>query len=343
MPTKEELENQLQALKQENNDLQAARKSVETELAEYKGKSKVSYLPKEKKFQTFDESVDDIVEWFEEIETYVDIKFTDRSEKIMFITDRLPRKIQRELKFLLDVNTCTVEQVKTHLCTVYGVQCNLTQLKEKFFARNQKPDEELMSYSHALVNLARLMEEHTKGSFGDKDSCLKQRMSEGVLNRELSRELHRLIKENTTQTFLDFRNAAIDWMSYDKKSKSKVVSSESVQSGKSLYSMLESQQGQLNVQKQQLDLLTSKLDAFMSDHKSSASGSSKDRYCSYCKKPGHVKEKCFVLKRTNSNQSSGAKSSKFCSYCKKSGHVVDTCFKKKKVSSESNETNQDSD
>lgn len=38
--------------------------------------------------------------------------------------------------------------------------------------------------------------------------------------------------------------------------------------------------------------------------------------CSYCKKPGHTKEKCFQL----------ANKSAFCEYCKKKGHVKANCF-----------------
>ena len=287
--------------------------------------------------------------------------------------EKLPKKVQREVKFLLDWDSITVNKVREHLYEVFGVSGSVTLLQEKFFARNQLKDEDVMLYSHVLVDLARQIEQKCPGKLGEKAMVLKQRLSEGVLNKELSRELHRLIKESPNQSFTYFRTGAIEWLVYEKRQTKGVANlffgSEGVETGKSLFGLLENQQKQLDNQQHQLELLSTKFDAFMAGSGIGAKGGHfagqfcDTRFCKYCNKKGHVQDNCFSYKKRQDSGSQenyysydkgpvcaqvarpsgqrfrpggqGPRSDRNCTFCKKPGHSEDRCFLKKKVMSNS--------
>ena len=151
MPTKKQLED-------ENKELFGQLEGLKSELYYSQNKLKnkettgVPYVQKDKKFTIFDGSCDDVSEWFEEIESFVFSRFNNEEEAVRFIMEKLPKKVQRELKFLLDWDSITVNKVKEHLYEVFGVSASVTLLQEKFFGRNQLKDEDVMLYSHVLVD-----------------------------------------------------------------------------------------------------------------------------------------------------------------------------------------------
>ena len=328
MPTKKELEQMLKDLEIKNNDLTSQNIDLKSEITNIKGKTSKNghshgqniYVPKDRKFTTFDQSVDNVSEWFEDIEAYVESRFSNIHERTRFIIEKLPREIQRELRLLLEWPYVSVDEIKAHLIEAYTIQATPTQLQERFFARNQMKHEDIMSFSHALINLAKQINEHPSkiGGFTDKTIVLKQRLSEGVLDKYLSRELKRLLKEQPQQSFLEFRKAAIEWVSVG-ENQSKSVDSVRLEAlgTNDVFKVLEKQQ-------KQLDTLNSKLDSLASGAQDSpyplATNTSKPK-CTYCHKAGHTRERCFKLKPRIIA----------CNYCKKTGHLAEKCFKRIKA------------
>ena len=102
---------------------------MKSEITNIKGKTSKNghghgqniYVPKDRKFTTFDQSVDNVNVWFEDIEAYVKSRFSNVDERTRFIIEKLPREIQRELRLLLEWPYVSVDDIKAHLILFYSI------------------------------------------------------------------------------------------------------------------------------------------------------------------------------------------------------------------------------
>ena len=233
----------------------------------------------------------------------------------------MPRPVQRELKLLHDWSTVTVNLVQTHLLSAFGGSASLSKLQANFYARNQSPNESILDYSHALIALARKIQDHPDCLSRPDNGFLKQKLCNRVINNNLSRELSRLLTEKPTMSFIDFRNAAIDWLAFENHPNSNnlpEMRSEALNFS-SLQKLIENQQVQLDKQSTMLASLSKQMEKLQtSDEPASGNLGNKSKFCNFCRKSGHVKETCFKLKNRKL----------FCQICKKKGHSTDRCFSK---------------
>lgn len=99
--------------------------------------------------------------------------------------------------------------------TVFGDRRALPNLFERFYKREQGPKESLLEYSIVLVSAWGKIEaqlDPTNATPQTKDRTLKDRLTEGVHDRHLQRELRRLNLEEPGLTFWEFRERGLKWL-----------------------------------------------------------------------------------------------------------------------------------
>ena len=320
MPTKEELEAQLKQLQEDLKKSQDKCVQLET-----KSKAPV-YVAREKKIDKFTGSPsDDVDEWTEHILSHVNTRFHSVREKAEFIFDHLGGAARSEVKFRITLSKSSPEEIVDILKEIFGGKETITQLQQKFFSCNQEHGESLRDYSYKLMDIMGDINEKQPHLYGDKDSVLKQKFAEGVMNKGLRRELRRLNSERQELRFHGLRDKALEWLEDEKESKThgrvnETSSSEatSIEDWKSLY---EKQQKQL----ESLTEMVASLGRERSTSYRRPSQSQKDqRYqqprpprsqrddapakqrtiiCHYCKGPNHIAKNCVLKLNGRSNQS----------------------------------------
>ena len=172
------------------------------------GSNVVVTSTKDRKIEKFTPSID-VDEWTLNVESHVTKKYVTEQERVIFIWDRLHEDVKTELRLQVDHHKSTTNELLTLMKNIYGVKKSSFELELDFYARNQTPDETLVSYSHELMNILFLLQKQSANI--KTDQMLKQKFADGVADHELRRELKRLNRENKDIKFYELRDLATDW------------------------------------------------------------------------------------------------------------------------------------
>ena len=223
MPTKEELENTIKELelKLKTSEEKTLKAEKEANIS-----SHVTHL-REKKISKFTED-DDVDDWVRTVRHHVHKKtFTSEEEKIDFVLEHLDKKPKTEVRFRINPIKASLEDIFGILTEIYGIQESFLELQQEFYSRNQKPEETIDEYSHALMRKLVAVEKRDPSIVKDADKILQQRFAEGVNDMGLKRELKRLIREQDLP-FHKLRELANRWME-EEHHKQETLSSEGIQ------------------------------------------------------------------------------------------------------------------
>lgn len=205
----------------------------------------------------------DVMEWIEDVESYLQARTMGEAQKIDYVMDHLGGSARWEIKLRPKEEKTSAAEILRIVGNVFGEPDSIVLLQGRFFQLMQRKDESILDYS---VELMRLLEKVIKkdAQFAiTREKTLKGKLTEGVREEALKRELRRLSMEAPLLKFWEFRDRAIAWMGdSDDKSKSTSVHYSSVQTTPTAAgaTALDPAVAQaLKQQQEQIDLLTKKL------------------------------------------------------------------------------------
>ena len=204
------LQDQIKKLEQELKDKMLENKQMSEEVESHQ--TTVVYQPKpEKTLKKFKET-DDVQEWIETAQRSIN-KFKNETDKVDLLLNFLDRKPRIEVKFRIQRDKVSAEEIFTILKEVYGLKDSILQLEKDFYSRNQEVGEDLADYSLALMEILMNIEKKDSKYAQSGEERLKNRFADGVGDVALKRELNRLNKERPKLKFHQLRDEALDWFS----------------------------------------------------------------------------------------------------------------------------------
>ena len=273
-------------------DLRKKIKELQQQL-EAKDESKPPRLvySKDRKFVTLTSDVD-FAEWIDTMEKHVNFRFTKEQEKVYFIFDHLEQDTKAEVKFRCQLHKVTVAELVQILKDKFCLKDSVIEIQQEFYSRNQLKDESFETFAVELMKILNRLLDRKPSLTVDKEIMIKQKFADGVTDPILRRELKRVNQERTI-SFWELRNHAINWSTGGQETEITEVSSNLVQTD--FKDVIDKQQKQID----ELTKLVKDMRGLKPNH-----DSDKKIYCYYCKKEGHIKSKCFKLKKRNESENS---------------------------------------
>ena len=212
-------------------------------------KKKYTVYTKEKRFSTLSHNID-VDDWFDSVDTYVRSRFDNDRDMISFIVDHIERNAKTELKFNIDIDKSTTDDVLRVLKELYCDKDTVISLQKQFYTCNQG-DESIENYAFNLMNIVTKMVVKYPAMNSDREVMMKEKFADGVSNIHLKRELKRLNEERSSMKFSELRTHAKDFIEEivvegSKSDSTKTAASESVgMRYKDMCDMLKKQQEQI--------------------------------------------------------------------------------------------------
>ena len=254
------------ALQAENALLQQRLALLESEKAAGWA-SRTVYVSKERKFlklsgKPLKTTDPDVNEWVEDMREYIQTINTDKS-RVSFILENLTGDAKAEIRFR---NLTEPLKILNVLKETFGERDSFSSASGQFYSRKQQDDEDLTSYSLALLKLMDKVEKQEpdifKSMFKDpkqRNHVLKERLTEGIQGESLQRELNRIRKDNPDLDFFEFREKANSWIgttSVRKKVHQREVKVDvnATQTTQELLQTIEQQKQQIAKQQRQIEI-----------------------------------------------------------------------------------------
>lgn len=271
--------------------------------------SKQNYIMKEKKIPMFKgkpakDGDPEVYEWLDDVKHYLKSRKMTKAQKIEFIFDHLQGRAKSEIRLRPEKDRNDPHKLLQIILDVFGGQEAVTSLQEAFFKRTQQPNETVYDYSLSLMLLMEKIERRnpTSGMRLDRDEMLKGKLTEGVLDQNLKRELRRLNIDTPDVDFYEFRDRAIKWLHGDDCKTAavneNVVEMKKMQSNdNTLVKLLENQENQ----QKQLETMSKTLVQLTKRNNSQANrensppefqDESSERCCYICGSKEHIQRYC---------------------------------------------------
>ena len=232
-----------------------------------------------------------VQEWISDVRSQLALHQWAPKKQAAFIQDHLGGNAKKEILGRGSAVADNPEKILAALEKVFGDGDTLPLLQQQFFSYRQKPKEDLIECSLRLVELYDRIIKFDAAYGSCRDSSLKGRLAEAVLDEGLQRELRRLNTESPKLSFFDLRDRAIAWLGTNPGRRevqlNEAKAEDTVQI--KILELLERQQEQLKSQQEQIDSLVK--------------SQKRDRRCYTCNKPGHLARDCKTTKTTTPVQS----------------------------------------
>ena len=157
----------------------------------------------------------DVEEWVSDMRAALKSRPMPQREAAEFVFEHLGGEAKNEVRHRPETTRSDAEEILKVIETVFGDRSALPNLFEKFYKREQGAKEGLLEYSIALVTAWGKIEaqlDPNNSSPQTKDKTLKDRLTEGVRDHHLQRELRRLNLEEPSLSFWDFRERGLKWL-----------------------------------------------------------------------------------------------------------------------------------
>ena len=268
--------------------------------------SKKFTFSKDKKFPKLTRDID-FSEWLQGMKSFVVSRFAEERDRVLFIFDHLEKEARAEVRFRLQLDKCSAEEVLQVLSDLYTPTDSLVKLQQQFYGRNQMAGESLQDYALALMEKLTQIVEKQPTLSKSREEMIKEKFAEGVSDVYLKRELRRVNVERASLKFWELRQLAVSWQDVPNASESEdsrattltqessAVQPVSVESTKftDMHQLLERQQKQIE------GLLNEMKDLKDQQSKPRSSGpNTRSLTCYHCKRTGHKKADCFAYKRS---------------------------------------------
>lgn len=192
------LQIQLKAAEEKNAQLETSRTTVHVSSS------------KDRKVTNFSKS-QDIDEWIQSVQLYLNNRSFSEAEKVSYIIDHLDEDTKVEIRMKIDCRKSTTSELFSVMRDIYSVKESVFELQQMLFSRDQRDSETLTDYSHVLMKLLFNLQKKSPETYSKSEEILKQRFAEGVRELSLKRELKRITRETPELSFFQVRDLAIAW------------------------------------------------------------------------------------------------------------------------------------
>ena len=149
--------------------------------------------------------------WIRDIKVQVSTQSLHKEDAVNFVLDHRAGSARLEILGRMDEVKDDPEKINKSLRVTFGDGHTIPELLQKFFSYKQS-GEDLVTCSINLLELFDKIAEVYKTFKEGKQSILKDRLAEAVLDEGLGRELRRLNIEVPDLSYFDLRDRAVKWI-----------------------------------------------------------------------------------------------------------------------------------
>ena len=259
--------------------------------------------------------------WIADTERCISIQGLEDERAVDYILNNLEGRALMEVEYLPKDQRATTDQIFKILKRAFGEIASTSQLEDLYLARRQKPGENIMDFSYALMDLQQRLLRVNETYVKDKDVSLRDKFADRVREVDLRRYLKDKIQNNPTMTFAKVRELATNWVAEEpSKSDSLVQDVVEVSSNpdtgmlSQILNLQRQQQEQINkLQQQQQDQLNQQTQMFQQllakgvpntgkDNNSFKTDKDTIKKCFFCGILGHFKSDCRKFKQFNNRK-----------------------------------------
>ena len=272
--------------------------------------------------------------WLSELEAYLRPQNLCEKERVEVALDHLGGSAREEVLCTPEEERDTISKLAALLTLRFGAVDTLGSLNGTFYGRTQLEGETLAEFSRSLMRLYDRMESAAdpNGKVALRQlraNALREQFIGGVQGASTKRELHRLSHDNPGTSFHVFRNIVLDYMRDVAPASCPSVQSEGwhnkpcmgnvnvVQAPEKserelLVGLVEGQQqlasalaGLAQLHRDTNEKIQEWIDAFKASQVVDVQSPKKPRVqCSFCKRVGHTRERCFTRLNQERKQAS---------------------------------------
>lgn len=269
--------------------------SAEKESKDESPGDRVVYVDQSRKLDKFrgkpDKPADTVIEdWIEDAKAACQSKGLGTRDQAAYLIEHLGGNARREILGRGEEVSTDPSKIFAVLLRVFGDGESLPQQQQQFYSYRQREGEDLVSCSLALVKIYDRIVQLDPSFLPGRDTQLKNRLAESVLDDSLRTELRRLNAEHPELPFFDARDRVMRLMkltSSQQRPPAKEATVREVASGRSLDQIVQQQAAQIAAQQQQIESLISAMKSL--EPKESQR---KARKCWQCGSADHMKRDC---------------------------------------------------
>ena len=239
-------------------------------------------------------------DWSEDVRNHLALRHMSKAEEAAFIREHLAGNARKEILGRGPALYNSPNAILAVLVRVFGDGDTLPQLQQMFFSYRQAQSENLVNCSLHLVELYDQIVKLDSTYGSCRETSLKGRLAEAVLDQGLQRELRRLNQDAPSMDFFDLRDRAIDWLGKPKQQETteatiKEVKVETSSMEYRIMQLLEKQAKQIEMQQKQIESL-SKPSPYRRPRG--------DGRCFSCNQLGHIARNCTQQQRQQKDPAS---------------------------------------
>lgn len=228
-----------------------------------------------------------VEEWIEDAKAACQSKGLGSKDQAAYLIEHLGGNARREVLGRGEAVSRDPSQIFAVLLRVFGDGDSLPQQQQQFYSYRQKEGEDLVSCSLALVKIFDRIVQLDPSFLPGRDTQLKNRLAEAVLDQSLRTELRRLNAEHPELPFFDARDRVIKLTNSQNKPLVKEATVREVAIDKDLQKIVEQQTAQIAAQQKQIESLITAM-----KNLEPRDGQKKTRKCWLCDSTGHIKRNC---------------------------------------------------
>ena len=222
--------------------------------------SSVVLMKSDRKFPKFagrpvKDSDPDVDEWITDMREHIQ-STPSKDDHVAFIMDHLTGSAKSEVRLRPSEDRETGDQILHILEKVFDTKDTVTQLRQRFYQRDQREGETLESYSLILMQLADKINKKIGKEMPMRDNILIERFIDGVKNQYLRQELRKFSIEKGMMPFFEFHHQMLRWIEDNPPVETSVRKTSATVENSELLAMLKRQQDILEKQQEQIDKLT---------------------------------------------------------------------------------------
>lgn len=256
------------AMRQEIQHLQKKVSTLVESTESKENPTPVVYVKSERKFPKFggypEKDTDpDVIDWISEMREHIR-GTTSKDRHTDFVMDHLTGNAKAEIRLHPIEQRRTGEEILNILERVFVIKDTVTQLLQKFYQRDQNESETLENYSRILMQMQERINKKVDRKMQITDVNLTERFIDGIRDRVVRQELRKIVVEQSTIPFQEFRLRMLKWVDDNPPCENKQVNVASaiVNNSDPLTDMLQKQQAMLEKQQQQIDTIAQTLEKF---------------------------------------------------------------------------------
>ena len=173
---------------------------------------RVMYIPRVKESTFTGKGGVTVLDWVDEIKPILHTSRMSPVKQANFIYEHLGGEARDEIRYRSGLVMENPDCVLKILHAQFGCTDSPVALMSNFLSRKQQKNETLREYANALFRLMDIAVTYSPGGVPASATLLRDQFVENISDRNLSRALKGIVRENPCFNLHDIRDAAIMWL-----------------------------------------------------------------------------------------------------------------------------------